>query len=168
MKHTFLAASALIPLLAFTPAPAKASVDVDLLSIALGIFDANDDDGAADFRLEYRFARPLIWDISPWLGLEVTSDGGLYGAGGLLYDWEFTEDWHFTPSFGIGLFSDGGGKDLGGTVEFRSQLELGYEFENGYRLSVAGSHISNAGLDDRNPGTEVVSFYLHIPFDDLF
>ena len=53
-------------------------------------------------------------------------------------------------------------------VEFRSQVELGYQFENQSRLSLAFSHISNAELGDDNPGTEVLNLYYHLPLDLLF
>ena len=49
------------------------------------------------------------------------------------------------------------------SVEFLSQLELGYLFDNNHRIGIAGGHISNAGLGDRNPGTEILNVYYHIP-----
>jgi hypothetical protein len=68
-----------------------------------------------------------------------------------------------TPSFGVGAYSDGDGKDLGNTVEFRSQIEGGYRFDDRSRLTLALSHISNASLGDRNPGVNILSVYYHIP-----
>ncbi len=38
-------------------------------------------------------------------------------------------------------------------TEFRSALELGYEWANRKRLALAIYHLSNAGLYDRNPGS---------------
>ncbi len=104
----------------------------------------------------------------PWLGIEATTDQAIYGLGGILVDLYFGRRWVFTPSFGAGAYSDGNGKDLGHTVEFRSQLEFGYRFDDRSRLSMAVSHISNAGLGDSNPGTEIATIYYHIPFREVF
>lgn len=160
MKRTGLA---LIVFLALSiTMPAKAS---DLLSLGVGYYDINDNEEAADFRLEYRWDEPLAWVIKPWAGAEVSSDGAVYGLGGLLADIKVGNGFLITPSFGAGLYSDGDGKDLGHVVEFRSQLEMGWEFQNQSRLGIAFGHISNAGLDDKNPGTEILNAYYHVPVD---
>jgi hypothetical protein len=125
------------------------------------------DDEAVDFRLEYRHGEDFLW-LKPWGGLEVTSDGSVWGGIGVLVDITFFDSVVLTGSVAPGLWSRGSGKDLGHVVEFRSQVELGYQFENRSRLSVAFSHISNAELDSTNPGTEVLNLYYHLPLDVLF
>ncbi len=162
MKNLFCNAFAACLLTFIAALPASAQ---DLMSVGVGYYDINDNEDAADFRLEYRWDDPLIWQVKPWLGAEATSDGAVYAVGGVLLDMHLdSEDkWVVTPSFGAGLYGDGDGKDLGNTVEFRSQLELGYNFSDKSRLSIAGGHISNAGLGDSNPGTEIVNVYYHIP-----
>jgi hypothetical protein len=72
-----------------------------------------------------------------------------------------------TPSFGAGLYADGGGKELGHAVEFRSQIEIAYRFDNRARLGLAFSHISNASIGDKNPGVEVLNVYYSLPLDGL-
>ena len=139
-----------------------------LLSIGIGWYDWNDDKDAVDFRLEYRSPHEVLWHVKPWIGMEGTTDGAVYGVAGILVDLFLGSNLVFTPSFGGGLYADGGGKDLGHVVEFRSQLELGYRFDDRSRLSVAVSHISNASLDDNNPGTEVATIYYHMPIRSLF
>ncbi len=69
------------------------------------------------------------------------------------------------PSFSAGLWSDGDGKDLGHTIEFRSQLEAGYRFDNDMRITAAFSHISNGDLGDDNPGVELGTLYFSVPSD---
>jgi hypothetical protein len=54
---------------------------------------------------------------------------------------------------------------MGSTVEFRTQVEIARRFQTGSRLGFAFSHISNANLDDTNPGTEILSLYYAIPLD---
>ena len=100
--------------------------------------------------------------------LEGTSDGAIYGLGGILMDVFFGRRLVLTPSFGAGAYFDGDGKDLGSVIEFRSQVELAYRFNDRSRLGVAISHISNASIGSDNPGTEIVTIYYSIPFEKVF
>lgn len=159
---------------AFLPSGERAAAQVALnetpavLSAGVGWYDFKiQDDEAADFRLEYRHGDDFLW-LKPWGGVEVTSDGSIWGGVGVLIDITFFDALVLTGSFAPGLYEDGNGKDLGHVVEFRSQVELGYQFENQSRLSLAFSHLSNASLDDENPGVEVLNLYYHIPLDVLF
>ena len=142
--------------------------DPAFLSLGLGYFDVNErDEDAVDFRVEYRHGQKL-WIFKPWVGVEATTDGALYGVGGILVDIFFGRRVVVTPSFGAGAYYDGDGKDLGSTIEFRSQIELAYRFNDRSRLGVALSHISNAGIGDDNPGTEILTLYYSIPFGKIF
>jgi len=139
-----------------------------LLALGLGYYDIRaKDDTAADFRLEYR-SDLALWIFRPWIGLEATSDGAIYGLGGFLADIPLGSRFRLTPSLGAGAYHNGDGKDLGHAVQFRSQIELAYRFEDGQRLAVAFSHISNASLSNQNPGTEILTLYYMVPFDLLF
>ncbi|MEQ8369555.1 MAG: acyloxyacyl hydrolase [Alphaproteobacteria bacterium] len=141
--------------------------DPAFFSVGLGYYDINDTQDAADLRFEFRAAPKLLGFLKPWAGLEVTSDSAVYGVAGVLTDIYFGNRWVVTPQFGAGLYADGSGKDLGHVVEFRSQLELAYRLADRSRIGLAISHISNAGLDDSNQGTEILSLYYHIPFTSL-
>jgi len=139
-----------------------------VISAGAGWYDFfHQENQAADFRLEYRHGDDFLF-LKPWAGLEVTSDSAIWGGVGVLVDITFFDAIVVTGSFAPGLYEDGNGKDLGHTVEFRSQVELGYQFENQSRLSLAVSHISNARLGDDNPGTELLTLYYHLPLDALF
>ena len=147
--------------------PAAFADDPDFLVIGGGWYDFNDDRDAFDFRAEYRSGYKLFGIAKPWVGIEATTDQAAYAVGGVLVDLYFGRRWVFTPSFGAGAYADGSGKDLGHMIEFRSQLEMGYRFDDRSRVSLAVSHISNASLGDNNPGTEIATFYYHIPFSDI-
>lgn len=137
--------------------------DPAYLSLGAGWFDiAAQDDEAADLRLEYRHGR-RFWLFKPWAGLELTSDGGLWVGGGPLIDIHLGRRLVLTGSTGVGAYEDGSGKNLGATVEFRSQAEIAWRFDDRSRLGLAFGHISNAGLGDSNPGTEVLTLYYHVP-----
>lgn len=165
----------LVPALVFLglslPAPTAAQVFRDsppLISLGVGAFDViQQDDMAADFRLEYRHNKGL-WIFKPWIGAEVTTDGALYGVGGIHSDFHLGNHVVVSPSFGIGAYYKGSGLDLGSVLEFRSQLEIAYRFDDESRLGVAISHLSNASVSDRNPGTEIATVYYSIPLGKIF
>ncbi len=142
--------------------PAAAQDDPHFLTLSAGYYDINDDEDAAEFRAEFR-ARNKLWIFKPFGGLMGTSDKAFYGYAGLLVDVYFGRRIVVTPSLAAGLYEDGDGKDLGHIVEFRSSIELAYRFDNRSRLGLSFYHLSNAGLDDNNPGTEVLSLNYSIP-----
>ena len=172
--------------LIFSSVPPGLSGRPALISFSVGVYDQDwfephfgflvgghgGTDKAADFRLEYRSGTSLVpWTepyvkIKPFAGLEATSDLAIYGLGGILFDIPLGPVM-ITPSFGVGLYSRGQGRDLGFPVEFRSQIEVGYRFENEMRVSVAYSHISNGNLSEYNPGVDMISAYLHVPVNLL-
>ena len=142
-----------------SPAPAA---DPDFLTISLGGYDVNDNETAAEFRLEYRSHRAYLF-LKPMIGLLGNSEGGIYGYGGVNLDLYFARRWVMMPSFAMGGYRRGGSKDLGSIIEFRSGLEIAYRFDDRGRLGVAFSHISNAGISNNNPGTESLVLSYSIP-----
>ncbi len=162
--------SLVIVLAVLLAAPARAAEDDPaLLAFSLGWFDLIDeDDQAGDFRLEYRAGTRWLGFLKPWAGLEVTSDGAFYPQVGGLMDLYFGRRWVLTPSLGLGAYIEGGGKDLGGEIAFRPQLELSYRFDDRTRLGFYFSHITNFGLHSDNPGTEVIGLTYQRPLPLLF
>lgn len=162
MKKTlFLSAMAL----SFVFAAPQARAEGDLLSLGVGYYDMFDDDDAVDVRAEWRSGSDIVMGVKPFIGAEATTDAALYGVVGLYRDFPVAPNWYVTPSIGAGLYHDGDGKDLGHVVQFRPQIELSYEFDTRNRLAVGLSHMSNMGLDDRNPGTEILNVYYHMPWN---
>ncbi len=68
-----------------------------------------------------------------------------------------------SPSFAVGGSHEGDGKELGGTLEFRSAIELAYRFDDRSRLGIQVGHLSNAGIYAENPGTEFAILNYSIP-----
>jgi len=167
MKHALFAALILPFCLAM---PAMAQERGDLLSFGVGTYDVFDgEDRAADVRIEYRPGHTYFWTVKPWLGAEATTDGTLWGGGGFLADIDLSDKFYVTPMLGAGLYAQGSSdKDLGSPIEFRTQLEGGYKFDNGHRVGLAVGHMSNFGLDDDNPGTETLNIYYHLPIGGGF
>ncbi len=177
--HRSLAALAalgasLLPGTALAQSPAQISLglgqyDQRWLDLEVGPLEISSQDRrfrAVDLRAEYRYA-PILslgrWAaLRPFVGLEGTSDAAVYGLGGIALDLSLGPV-VLTPSLGAGLYHRGNGKDLGSPLQFRSMVELGYEFAGGYRVSLAYSHVSNADVAETNPGANIIGAYLHIP-----
>ena len=139
--------------------------DPAFLAFGGGYFDINDDKDATEFRIEYRGGK-RFWIFKPMVGGMATSDAAIYGFVGVNVDLFFGRRFVLTPNFAAGLYHDGDGKDLGPSVEFRSGIELAYRFDNRSRLGVAFHHISNASLDDNNPGTEILAIVYSLPLGE--
>jgi hypothetical protein len=151
---------------------AHAGDDPDYLTVSAGWFDLNrKKDEGAEFRLEYRSDYKL-WELKPFASLAVASNGMTFIGVGVLMDVYFGKRWVLTPSFAPTWWR---GKtsslDLGHAVEFRSQMELAYRFDDRSRIGLSISHYSNASLGDYNPGTEALMVNYSMPFSkivDLF
>lgn len=142
----------------------------DYLTVGAGYFNVLDQDhtdAAGSFMVEYR--GEYVWGgLRPAIGFSTTSHGSAYGYAGGYYDWNFYDRLYVSPNFMAGAYAQGGGADLGHAIEFRSGLELGYEFEDTQRVSVAFNHTSNASLGDKNPGVEILTFNYSIPLGGIF
>lgn len=121
--------------------------------VAAGYFDVLEGSGAAQFNLEY--LHKTYWQyFRPAIGVSLDNEGGLYTYAGGYAEFSILERWTFAPNFVAGAYFDGGSKSLGSVLQFRSGLEIDYNFDSGRSLGVAFNHISNASLGDKNPGAE--------------
>ena len=166
MKFLNITASvfAVLALSAGAAQAASASDSKGYLVGSVGYFDITQgDDTAAQFGLEYRHSA-WQYGIRPTIGFHVSSDSSLYGYAGIHWDVPLIDNQlYIIPNFVAGAYKEGDGKDLGGTIEFTSGIELAYQFNNAHRLGVAFNHISNASIYDRNPGAETVKVSYSIP-----
>jgi lipid A 3-O-deacylase len=141
----------------------------DFLLFGGGYYDLFDEDNTGEIRVEYIFSEEnKLWFFTPFIGFTATGEGGTYGYAGVGIDIFFGRRFVMTPNFAAGIYGNGDGKDLGYPVEFRSGVNFAYRFDDRSRLGLAFHHISNAGLDDRNPGVESLVLTYSIPFDVLF
>ena len=167
VRRVGLAVFAALALGAATSAPARAE-DPGFLTFGAGAFDFHrSETRAAQFELQYRSGYKL-WIFNPMVGASGTTDGALYGYAGLSLDIFFGNRVVLRPSVAAGAYHEGNGKDLGGTLEFRSGLELAYRFDDRSRLGMEISHRSNASIYDKNPGEETLMVFYHLPLTKLF
>jgi len=142
--------------------------DPDFLGFTLGYFDVNHQrNDALEARIEYRSDK-RFWLFKPFGGIMFNNDAALHGYAGVLIDIYFGRRIVLTPSFAPGIYLHGGSKDLGYPLEFRSQIEIAYRFDDFSRLALSFNHISNASLGDHNPGVESLAVSYIIPFNKLF
>lgn len=166
MKHSRLFSALLISAV-FAPAVASAT---EYLTGTLGWYDVTQQDNEAmEFGAEYRF-NPMKYGLRPMAGIFGTTDGSVYGYGGLHWDIELVPNqWYISPNFAAGVYSNGDdGKKLGGAIEFRSGIELAYQMPNQHRIGVAFNHISNASIYDHNPGVETLLVSYSLPTGNVF
>lgn len=144
--------------------------DPSFISISAGAYDFNkQDDTATEFRLEYR-SDYKFWKLKPFAAVAGTSNGTYFVGAGVLMDVYFGRRFVLTPSFAPHYYSKGSddNKELGHELEFRSQVEIAYRFDNRSRLGLAVSHYSNASIGNHNPGSETLSLVYSIPTIVLF
>ncbi|MFQ5956078.1 MAG: hypothetical protein ACE5JZ_13520, partial [Kiloniellales bacterium] len=116
-----IAAVFVLGLLASGPAPAAEDGEPDFLTFGVGYFDIFKDENAVIGNLEYRSNKSL-WYLKPHVGVFATTDGGAYFYTGVRLDVFLGRRLVLSPNFSPGLYHQGGGKNLGFEVEFRSGL----------------------------------------------
>ncbi len=133
-----------------------------LLTVGAGVFNVVKPSRRSQYQLEYKPA-PSFYGIRPFVGAFVTDRASFYIYGGMFYDIYLGKGFILTPSFAPGFYFKGHGKDLHFPLEFRSCLEIAYEFKNKSRFGAQFYHISNASIAHKNPGEESLIFYYAIP-----
>jgi lipid A 3-O-deacylase len=137
------------------------AADRDLASISLGVAGIGNETGLIESRFEYRFQKKYLI-FSPLLGMMVFGDGSAYIFGGFNIFEQVGKRFNVIPNFAVGGFHNGGKKDLGGALEFRSGIEIGYWVFDKLMAGIAFHHISNASIYKENPGTETLSLIISV------
>ena len=115
-----------------------------------------------EVRAQYKFAVEAH-HFRPLVGMMVNFYGDFYLYTGFDINLALYNKILFCPGFALGYWHHGNGRDLGYPLEFRSGVEVGWQFENQSRIGIHFYHISNAGLGKRNPGSESFVFFYAIP-----
>jgi lipid A 3-O-deacylase len=149
-------------ILAVLAPPARAD-EPDLLAVGAGAYNVLHKAKEAEARLEYRFSYRFLYVIRPIVGVLATNKRTVYPYGGFRFDAEIGRHLVITPEAAVGYWSRGGGKDLGGHIEFKTGGEFAYRFDNNSRVGFLFDHISNAGIYKKNPGVESAMLMYSIP-----
>jgi hypothetical protein len=94
----------------------------------------------------------LGWALVPAFGAMATENDAAYGWAGGALQIPLTNRWGLVPQLGAGVYRQGAGKNLGGSLEFRSGLEVVFRASDALRVGAEFYHLSNAGLHELNPG----------------
>jgi len=163
LKRITLAVLLALPAVGAMPAPARAD-DPAFVTFGVGAFDFNrQKDQGAEFRIDYRSDYKL-GPFKPFVTAAGVSNGMSFVGAGVLVDVFFGRRFVVTPSFAPTWWrGKTSGLDLGYGLEFRSQLDFAYRFDDRSRLGIAISHSSNASIKDTNPGTETLLLNYALP-----
>ncbi|GFE49049.1 hypothetical protein So717_08020 [Roseobacter cerasinus] len=90
---------------------------------------------------------------------QIDGDGDVFIGVGVSAIWSIGQGpWFVEGSFMPGYYDAGsGGSELGGNLQFRSLIGVGYKLANNSRISIAIDHKSNADIEDINPGSETLA-----------
>ena len=99
----------------------------------------------------------FLGNLSPITGGFLTENSAAYVYTGVEWNVDLG-GLIFTPSFAPGLYHEGDGKDLGHTLEFKSEVQLSYSTKDTSSFGISYNHVSNASLGDKNPGANSYMF----------
>ena len=99
----------------------------------------------------------FLGNVQPVTGAMITTDDALYIYTGYQLN-QKSNSTTFSPSFVIGYYDEGDGKDLGHEIEFKTQIQILFDISSNSELGISYNHISNASLGDKNPGANSYMF----------
>ena len=143
--------------------PSRPVDDRPTIDVSVGTFGILDESSPVRYGVEYRWRPAGRWSIAPGVGIIVADDDARFVYVDLHRNFPLGELWETTLSFGGGLFYDGDSVQLGDRVEFQSGVELGRWFGTKWRAGLGFYHLSNGGLSEENPGTEVLVLLVSVP-----
>jgi len=131
-------------------------------NIYTGMFDFSDDGKKAalvgfQHQNEELNRETFFGNLSPITGALITADSAGYLYSGVQAQYKIGA-LNLTPSFTPGLYYEGDGKDLGHLIEFKSEVQLSFNFSKNSELGFSYNHLSNASLGDKNPGANSYMF----------
>ena len=149
-----------LALLNFMVSPALAEEGNKEISFYTGTFDVIDkegDDQTSLFGIEHKnpnlFRNTFLGKFSPVSGGFMTGDSSVYLYTGIEGQYGIGK-LKILPSFTPGFYEKGNGKDLGSSLEFKSEIKLGLDIFENSKIGYSYSHISNNDWGETNPGTD--------------
>tara|TARA_B100001540_G_scaffold252689_1_gene229142 strand:+ start:2491 stop:3009 length:519 start_codon:yes stop_codon:yes gene_type:complete len=140
----------------------KENINEHSLNFYSGMFDYSDDGQKAllfgfQHENENLTRDSFLGTLSPVTGFMITENNAAYGYTGIQAFYNLGQ-LNFTPSFTPGLYSKGDGKDLGHTIEFKTEVQFTLDLFTNSELGFSYNHISNASLGEKNPGANSYMF----------
>ena len=131
-------------------------------NIFAGMFDFSDDGQRASLlgvqhQNEELYRKSFLGKISPITGGFLTKNNAFYLYTGVQAEYELGF-LTITPSFAPGYYNEGGGKDLGHPLEFKSEVQMSFDLGDSSQMGMSYNHISNASFGTKNPGANSYMF----------
>ena len=168
-----IASALLIALVSFSFFSFAHSADEEInknetgLNFFTGMFDFSDDKQASGLlglqhQSEELFRESFLGKLSPITGVFLTEKNAVYLYTGVQAEYELGF-LTITPSFTPGYYNYGDGKDLGSSLEFKTEVQMSFDISDSTHLGMSYNHISNASLGDKNPGANsyMLNFLKH-------
>ena len=132
------------------------------LNFYTGMFDFSDDGQRAvlfgfEHQNENLVRDSFLGTLSPVTGFMLTENNAAYVYTGIQAQYNLGK-LNIIPSFTPGIYGKGDGKDLGHTIEFKSEIQLSFDIFSESELGFSYNHISNASLGEKNPGANSYMF----------
>jgi|TARA_B110000438_G_C15565158_1_gene542901 hypothetical protein len=162
--HTKVLFTVILTIFSFVVS-AEENVSAHQYNLYTGNFDFSDDKQKAIFvgfqhQNENLVRNTFLGNASPITGGFITENSAAYVYTGVEWNYAMGDKVKFTPSFAPGLYHQGDGKDLGHTLEFKTEVQLSYSISESTNLGMSYNHISNASLGKKNPGANSYMFNL--------
>ena len=140
----------------------KKSFNEHEFNVYSGMFDFSDDGQRAaligfQHQNEMLQRDSFLGTLSPVTGFILTENNATYFYTGVQTEYNIGKI-NVIPSFTPGFYNQGDGKDLGHALEFKSEVQLSFDFLTNSELGFSYNHISNASLGDKNPGANSYMF----------
>ena len=131
-------------------------------NVYTGMFDFSDDGKKASLigfqhQDENLNRDTFLGNLSPITGAMITADNASYFYTGVQAEYKIGS-LNITPSFALGYYSQGDGKDLGHALEFKSEVQVSLDLPKDSQFGFSYNHLSNASLGDKNPGANSYMF----------
>ena len=167
MKH-FLLFLAILPGLVMTGDARPGFADEVIAGLGQSSFNSRDGKDSVVLSAEYRpdpFGRFLGAAASFAVAFDAHAEGDVFAGFGLGLRWDLNRRWFLDLSVMPGLWrASTPCNDLGGDFQFRSIIGPGYRLTDTSAISFVLSHKSNAHIEDRNPGLDMVLLRWHMAF----
>ena len=140
----------------------KISSNEHEFNLYMGMFDFSDDGKRSQIigfqhQNENLIRESFLGTLSPVTGALITQNSASYFYTGVQAMYK-VGNINITPSFTPGIYNQGDGKDLGHMVEFKSEVQLSLDLPKESQFGFSYNHISNASLDEKNPGANSYMF----------
>ena len=140
----------------------KKSFNEHEFNVYSGMFDFSDDGQRAaligfQHQNEMLQRDSFLGTLSPVTGFILTENNATYFYTGIQTQYNIGKI-NVIPSFTPGFYNQGDGKDLGHALEFKSEVQLSFDFLTNSELGFSYNHISNASLGEKNPGANSYMF----------